>query len=83
MTASCRVRSLQLGRLLFVLECLLLINLIYDSVLLQLDPELQLASGTHALHCQCLEQHLSCCGRGNRVSHHGVVSLLVGEFEIC
>jgi hypothetical protein len=76
------VRSLQLGRLLFELECLLLINLIH-SILLQLDPELQLAPGAHPLHCQCLEQHLACCGRGNRESDHCVMSLLVGEFEIC
>ena len=76
------MRSLQLGRLLFELECLLLINLIH-SVLLQLDPELQLASRAHPFHCQCLEQHLACCGRGDRESHDSVVSLLVGEFEIC
>ena len=76
------MRSLQLGRLLFELECLLLINLIH-SVLLQLDPELQFASRAHPLHCQCLEQHLACCGRGNRESNDSVVPLLVGEFEIC
>lgn len=76
------MRSFQLGGLLSELECLLLINLIH-SFLLQLDPELQLAAGTHPLDCECLKQHLTRCGRGNRESHHGIVSLLVGEFEIC